>query len=861
MAPFLDKVAEYIHDQYGEQAGELCIVLPHIRAGLFLKQYLARHFKKTIWSPQITSIQDFVIKETGLEIIDQVERIFEFYQVHQELAGSNCEEIDRFMDWGRVVLSDFNEIDMYLADASDLFAYLTEAKAITTWNPDLSPLTDSQKQFLDFYKSLVHYYSLFRERLLKKNKAYQGLAYRKLADDIEDKLDGLGYHQIIFAGFNAFSLAEEKIITSLVTSGKAELLWDADEYYLNDRDMEAGKFIRKYVKKWGEENIKWIGNYYKEKKKKITITGVAKNIGQVKFTSQLLADESNPEAQPDDTAIILADEKLLIPLLNSLPKNIKVFNITMGYPLKYTSLFQLLLYILNLHEKSTSGTREVHKPGMYYVKDILDILTHPYLRQWDSQVNHPGTERSSLGRVTEKIRTANKVFYTHQNLEYIFNSLEPGLASFLKLILKKWNSTLQATAELTAVLDHLRDHFILANDKDTNYYKLDIEYVFCFSKLVRQLHLLLSKYDFINSIQTLKRLFIQLSGNEKMPFYGEPLQGVQIMGMLETRSLDFKNIILLSVNENIVPAGRKGVSFIPFDIKLDFGLPTFRDKDAIYAYHFYRMLQRSENINLVYNTEPDEFGSGEKSRFITQLRYELPEYNPMVSIREQLLTVPPETGKSIPPVVINKHAAILAALREKASNGFSPSSLSTYINCKLQFYFSYIARLKKAEEIEENVDAATLGQVIHEVLRALYKPFLGRVLQAGDLKLAGKSIRQETEKAFHEQYEDGDISFGKNFLIFNLAVQYVSRFIDEEIKSLSLEKDGNQLTVNMLEEMMSVSMEAGSGSEKYPVKIRGKVDRIDMCNSTIRIIDYKTGNVENKELDIKDWNDLTADST
>ncbi len=857
MVPFLDKLARHIYENYGDGTGELCIVLPNRRAGLFLKKYLAGHYAKTIWAPQVFSVEDFIFSLSGLELIDPLDLIFELYEVHKKIAGRDHQEIDRFMDWGRILLSDFNEIDLYLADPEKVFGILSEAKAIERWNLGNGPLTDTEQQYLVFYQSLYQYYKLLSKGLLEKKQVYQGLAYKILADNIENKLDGISWHRVIFAGLNAFSKAEEKIITTLLDSDKADIFWDADEYYLNDPVMEAGKFISGYFKRWRLKDKKWVEQTYKNEDKKITITGVAKNIGQAKFTAQILADSEDPELQPDNTAIVLANEKLLIPLLNSIPESIQEFNITMGYPLKLTALFQLFKYILSLQEKAGLTNKTGKKNPSFYVKDILDILDHPYLQQW----GHKNEKSPELGlpRITGNIRAANKVFYSAKELDAKFNSLGNGLYDLLKITFTVWEQAVTAISYMTVILEKLRDHFISLNAEDKGRSQLDIEYVFQFARIINKLSSLLTQYGSVDKIKTLKNLFIQIAETSTIPFYGEPLKGIQIMGMLETRALDFRNIILLSANENILPAGKTVNSFIPFDIKLDFELPTFAEKDAVYAYHFYRMFQRSTNINIVYNTEPDEFGSGEKSRFLTQLTYELPRYNTRIKPKEQLLTVPPETGKASAEIVIEKTGDVLAAVRKKAGDGFSPSSLSTYVNCKLQFYFSHIARLTETEEVEETIDAATLGNVIHHVLHRLYKPFIDKRVVVTDLKGFKEKIRQYSLQSFQEIYKDGDVSQGKNLLILNLAMLFISRFIDQEIHLLS--ENGKVLIIKMLEDTMDTRIEiVNEEGEKMQVCLKGKIDRIDMLDNTIRIIDYKTGRIAKNDVSIKSWDDLISDT-
>jgi len=330
MTRFLEKTAEYIYKKYGDTVPDLCIVLPNRRGGLFLKKYLSAIIGKTIWSPDIFSIEDFLSGLSGFKLMENTHLLFELYEVHKETEVKNAQPFEEFINWGQQLLHDFNEIDSYLADPVQLFGYLSEAKALSLWNLDLQPLTDFQKNYLRFYNSLFAYYTKLSERLVQEKQVYAGLLFRNTADQIESYIQNIRWHKIIFAGFNAFTKAEEIITNACVRSGKAEMLWDADNYYLEDEQHEAGEFLRKWTKKWKSGDFLWIVNNFATQSKKITVTGVPYNVGQVKFCGELLSDISGIGINSEDTAVVLMDEQLLVPLLNSLPENVGALNITMG---------------------------------------------------------------------------------------------------------------------------------------------------------------------------------------------------------------------------------------------------------------------------------------------------------------------------------------------------------------------------------------------------------------------------------------------------------------------------------------------------------------------------------------------------
>ncbi|HSN49636.1 MAG TPA: hypothetical protein VLR52_00295, partial [Bacteroidales bacterium] len=330
MKKFLEKTAEYLINTYGADVQELCIVLPNRRGGLFLKRYLSRTAGKNIWSPSVFSVEDFLLEISGLRLIDATEQLFELYEVHREIEKEKAQNFDEFLSWGSQLLHDFTEIDSYLVDAKSLFSYLTEAKAIALWNPDGQPLTDFERNYLRFYNSLFEYYSVFTEKLLSRGTAYPGLMFRKVAGDIEKTGSGLPWKKIIIAGMNAMTKTEERIFDALVKSGKAELLWDADRYYVKQEHQEAGDFLRKWLGKWGNPGFNWMEDHFSTGKKNIRITGVPDNVGQVKLCGQILSEMLKNNIPAGEIAVILPDEQLLIPLLNSLPPETGELNVTMG---------------------------------------------------------------------------------------------------------------------------------------------------------------------------------------------------------------------------------------------------------------------------------------------------------------------------------------------------------------------------------------------------------------------------------------------------------------------------------------------------------------------------------------------------
>ncbi len=870
MKAFLNKTAEYIYKNFGNDLSELCIVLPNRRAGLFLKKYLATYINKTIWSPEIYSIEDFIVKISGYQIIDPISLLFEFYEIHKKIEGKKAQDFEEFLNWSQVLLHDFNDIDQYLVRSADIFSYLTDTKAISLWNLDAKPLTDFEKSYLQFYNSLSQYHKLLTNHLINKKLVYQGLAYRKTTENIKEILQSISWNKIIFAGFNALTTAEERIIFSFTDAGIAEVLWDADEYYMKkDKNKttqpEAGRFLNKYFNNRRFKEFKWVSTDFLNTEKNINVIGIPQNIGQAKVCGQILTDFSKNNTFLHETAVVLADENLLIPVLNSIPENITDFNVTMGLPLKLSPLFNLFDNIFTLHENAERIRKTKDSAQQrFHIRDIIKILQHNYISGLFENLHED--EFPQLNKIIKGLITSNKIFFTSEEIKSAFIS-----SSFLKLkiieeLISNWKQQpVLALENFSNIIRHLREIFIsLKNNSDYDY-KIELEYLFSFSKIIKRINSIINDYDSIKTIKTLRNIFNRIVASTKIPFYGEPLKGLQIMGMLETRTLDFNNLILLSVNEDIIPGGKNTNTFIPFDIKRKFGLPTYNDKNAIFAYHFYRLLQRSKNIHLLYNTEPDNLGGGEKSRFINQIINELPKYNSKIKISEKLFSLPPVKDKINHSIKIPKTPEIIKLLKDKAINGFSPSSINSFINCQLQFYFKEIAGLSEADEIEETIDAAKLGTIIHEVMKEFYKPHVNKILKIEDVKNMLPEVNSLTDRIFIKHQSSGDINYGKNLLILNVAYNYITNFLKKEIQEINrIEKQGNFLTIKFIEEKFITTIKLNdplNSDKEIIIKLKGTIDRIDKIEDSLRIIDYKSGRTDPKELKITEWEQLINEST
>jgi len=864
MQSFLEKIAHRIHANYGDDISQLCIVLPNRRAGLFLRTHFANIINKTFWAPEVLATEDFVALLSELEMADTTTLLFELYETVKSVGGNQVDSFDDFSKWGQLLLNDLNEIDSYLVDAKQLFGNLKDIKELETWTLNKEEeLTDFQKQYVKFWQSLGDYYFDFKKRLLSKHLAYQGLSYRVVAENLEEKVNKHNWKKIIFAGFNALNKAEEKIIEGLLYSGKAEVIWDVDRYYVNDLKQEAGKFFRKYkdihrfskAEDADERNSVIDENLLSTEKKQIHIIGATKNVAQAKLAGNIVQQFQQQDTHLRNTALVLADENLLFPVLHSLPENLNEVNVTMGYPLRNTPVAGYFDLLFNMHLNASKLSQGKAKYS-YYHKDLLNLLNHPYTNVliFDKE------QRYSVKPIVKTIQEKNILFAALTTIEKLFVAQGEGLLEILRPLFKHWSTPADGLTCVHYLIDALKNAIVARQKEESkNANNLELEYLFAFTKIIKRIEALMKDYPHsIADVKTLHAILKQIVRGTTLPFYGEPLMGLQVMGMLETRTLDFENIILLSCNENVLPSGKSTGSFIPFELKSYFGLPTYSDKDAIFAYHFYRLLQRAKNIYLLYNTESDVFGSGEKSRFLTQLMYELPKANPQVEIKEGLFSIPVEVKNPGNNIRIKKTTQIVEQLKAKAANGFSPSLLNRYVNCSLQFYFQAIAGLKEAEDVEETIGAETLGNVIHEVLETLYRPFVGKKLNAADVKEMKKQVQPLTEKSFGEHYSNAETSFGKNVLIIKVALKFINNFLDSEITAIdTCEKQGTPLIIKKLEEPLETDLKIG----EEEVKFRGKADRIDSVGAIIRFVDYKTGRADDRELRFEEWDELRTEAT
>lgn len=795
MAQFIENVVKDLV-QNQKNFINTTLVLPGKRPMLFFKQEFQRQAQNIIL-PQMKSIEELMSELSGLEIISGINLWFKAYQAYKKIV-EKPDSFEDFIKWGPTVLKDFDDIDASLQPAHKVLDYLVSVERISQWGDGKIEIGKNEiiQNHLTFWGIVSKLYFQLQQDLLDSKEGYAGMVFRIASEKVEEIVENRTSHYV-FAGFNALTKAEQALIFRLKKENLATLYFDVDKYYYENPNQEAGSFLRKYKEKI--KPINWVVDEFSKPKNLQTI-GVAKQVGQAKYIADLIRNLNEDEIK--NTALILADESILPAILNSLPENIKHLNISMGIPLRSVPLAQFFKSIFELQmnrEKLGKGT-------MFYFKNVLQILENKTLSLFSTDES-----RKLIG----DIRLQNRIFNSQNSIQ---NSLGESI----------FKSIFHIPKNITEFIHHLKNwtddllHHPSMNDL------LIKEYLFFFKKVFNQLHENLLSVDDIKDYRTLFLLYNKIVSSETISFIGEPLKGLQLMGLLETRLLNFDNIIMTSVNDEILPLGRQNNTFIPYDIRKQMKLNTFTENDSIYAYHFYRLIQRAKNAYFVYDTEADGMGSGEKSRFLAQIKF---ESNHEV---KETFAAPSFVTKPLKEIIVPKTDETMAKLQNWAEYGISPSSLSTYLRNPLDFYEQRVFNVNEVEEAEEIVSARTLGNIVHGALEDLYTPYIGHILHENDFKNIEKIKDKTLQEHFSKEYKDGHLDKGPNYLIYKIA----ERIVDGVLSKDTTTAKENEFVIRALESKHEVDFALTNGKI---VKLKGVIDRIDSVNNQIRIIDYKTG--------------------
>ncbi len=829
MKTFLYDVLKHLNDNNIELT-DYVFILPSKRAGNFLKSQIPEVTNKTNFAPEIISIEEFVQDIAKLESISNTELLFKFYEVYVKYTPkARIESFDKFSTWAQTLIQDFNEIDRYLIPQAQIFDYLKSIQEINQmhWslNHENSSLIDG---YLAFWNLLHVYYEKLVNALQEEALGYQGLIYRYSVEKLDDYIK-INNKQYIFIGFNALNAAESKIIQTLLNCNKAQIFWDTDKYFVNNYNHDAGLFLRDYKRTWTyfkTNAFNWQSSNY-TKPKHINVVGVPKQVGQAKYIGSLLDHIMISKGSINDTAVVLGDESLLLPVLNSIPKSIQNINVTMGLPLHEVPVAAFFDILIKFQEKNK---------GELYYKDIVNIIGHPIIRGLffvDGIDFHQ--------KIINHLQVNNLTFISVTSFCNLFDKV----AYLLLVLFDPWYNDIDGVLiRVFEVLTHIKTY--LDSDKSSNL--LVLEQLYHINHVFEEINKLNLRYKFINSIKSFYTIYNEILKGETLDFKGEALKGLQIMGVLESRVIDFETVIISSVNEGVFPSGKSNNSFIPYDVKLENGLPTYKEKDAIYTYHFYRLLHRAKHVYILYNAEIDSLNGNEKSRFISQL-----EIDNIHDINHRLLSTPiPQIDNE--PEVVSKTISILNRIEQVASKGFSPSSLTSYIRNPIDFYYQKILDIKEDNQLEEFVAANTFGSIIHDTLEEFYRPFINQLITVNDVKSMKLKVDNTVRKHFSALYKLGTIDKGKNLIAFEISKRYVTNFLNHEINDL---QKGN--TIKIIEIETSLNVDVDVPEVNKTIRLNGKVDRVDLYNGTLRIIDYKSGKVEQGQVEVVNWEDLITD--
>ena len=911
---FLHKVATELYQEWKTEISDLHIVLPTRRACLYFKTFLSEIAEETIFSPKVISLEDFIVSCSGLEIEDTSALVFELYDSYQRFDETVAGSLERFAPLAITMLSDFNLIDRNLVKANELFEYLDEVKTMERWgemygdeeqDASIKNLSKVQQYYL-FWKNVEDTYNHFRNKLENSGRAYSGLAFRWVYENLEQVIEDQNIKCAVFIGFNQLYKAEELIIRKLEKLGKAKTYWDMDAFYVDAKWHEAGNYFRKFLQngfiKGKREEISFVENLIQTEKKEIEVISVVNTITQAKTAGHLLNEMIERLIAKNEffkfsqarnhTAILLPDETMLLPMLYSLPKSTegvniqKLVNITMGVSLKNTPLFSL---IKNLFQAQENMLRDEDQPLSVYHKDLQRILQHPYIRPIDEDENPP------LQRMHEE----NIIYFSVKELsDYKKNGWLYGQ------LFEDWgSSTKKTTSESDAGNIHkaLRSFFkiieALAHRFTQEEFSLESEYLFEFYTLLKQIERMIITYSPDNEthignsifgeideelsrkinkkepkkaklkiplkIESFERLLLELMRDRKIPFTGEPIAPIQIMGMLESRALDFENVIIISANEGIFPKGKVLNSSIPFDIRLQFNLPTHTEDDAAYSYNFYRLLQRSKKITLIYASDMEGMRGGEPSRYVNQIKSELAHLE-NINFYESRLELPLPTFENSTRKVEKTPAIIQRLEKYLTEEGLSPSYISRYLEEPMRFYEKKVLKLTEPPMMEEDLFQHTYGQVMHEALEIIFEPLVGKEISEEWLDKTRKdkeNLKLLVEKLITKLAGGVMHDTGKNFLLKEVTQSLIPEFMrlqkeEAPIRLIALEQKLNNI--------VTFDIKIDGQIRKIPLKLIGTADRIDIITTKegikrLQVIDYKTGKMDAAALKADTFEQLLSD--
>jgi len=840
---FTQKIAQYIVENQIDYA-DLTIVLPSERAKKYLAASIFEVHKKPVLAPKMITMDAWIRQNSSKTIIDKTRALVKLFEI--QLKHAKTEEqrsFDDFLEWGPLLLSDFDELDRYLVDVQTVFKDLHNIKELEYWKieaEDEFQLSQARKRFLEFWDLLPTYYTELQKSLLQMDAAYMGAAYKEIATNINLLFTENKKSTYLFAGFNALSKAETSIMRQLKEMGRGHIIVDADEFYVNDSNHEAGAFIRKQKMDLDIKKLYSIDNKIATKPLEIEVVECAQVTGQVKVASSVLMELSPAELQ--DTVVLLADESLIGPLLKNIPRNVGKANITLGMPMKGTSVKNWVDILFSMQESKAR-----FKTNAIYHNDLIRLINHPFFIACLTDA-----DKSRLQELEATIIKKNWIFIVPNAIR--FNEELMQIIDLANLDWKKdWTVAMGAIRRLNSIL------FGFFNPDD----QFEKALIHSFDSALIEFQNIVAEELPEMSLRSFKGLFTQHWSNKGIAYHGNPIDGLQIMGLLETRMLDFKRIICIGLNEGVMPPTNPIQSMFPMDLRRYSGLPVPRDKQGLFAHHFYRLLHHCETMIVTYAGTKESIGSSEKSRYLLQIEKELVRASEgNVVLKPKFYNIPMEEQKQVGLVSIQKNEAIFKRMDELFARSTSISTLKKYHDCNLDFYYKYILEFGEEDEVEEELESNTLGTIIHASFEDLYEKHAkydkdGNLNQGGGLPLRVSDVDEMIVRApervrhhFMIHFNNDEKAFlnGKNYLSFQMALTMVNAFLKEERKFIDAP---NTVIIHSLEKIVQLPMDLEVNGIQKTILLNGTIDRVDEVNGQIRLVDYKSGAVKSEDLEIK----------
>ncbi len=820
MNGFLKDIARQIVEKHGTDLRGIAIVLPGKRAGLFLKKELYQHVGTSFFSPQIWTLPDLIKTLANAPTLSQTEQLLMLYKSYISILSDAHDNFETFSTWAPQALQDFGDVEQSLVQPDSLFRDLRDIKEIENWSFNQSPLSSSQNEYLHFWNRLGPLYSAFQEAQQQKGKYSYARLCHILSKDVALRKIPQEISHLWICGLSGLSIAEKKIIDQLKEAKMATLRWDADRYYLENKQHEAGEFLRKLT----SANDRITGNFFEELPKSIHVYQSSTGYGQALVAAELI--EAIPINEIEDTAIIISDSSLLLPILQNLPDKGHAVNIALGLSLKNTPVMNLIrsLAILEHHRISKQDK------GIYY-RFLLKVIEQPALKSLMG---------SSARQIRKTIAKNRWIYFQTKHIELLLEDF-PELNFLRSFLTKSFDDYNEWLDELSTMLE------VFLNQETTDTF--DSECLIRMQELLFEMKLILQELPELNQIRSLQVILQHLISKENITFKGEPLEGLQVLNMVETRALDFSNIIFVGANEDQFPGNLMDQSLIPFDLRAYYKLPLVFDKEISYGYTFYRAIQRARKVSFVTSAITSDFKGSEQSRYITQLELELCQMYPQNKIEH----IRVESFKDTHPASIRaiNDSFSKERLQQMISSGLSPSAINKYIQCPLDFYYRYILQLGEEEGIDEGIDHALFGSVVHETLEVFFTPFISSFPTIEELEEFRNHAEDYLLLVFKKYFNGEDLQFGENKLQVSLALQMLHQIIAFEIDALKKRKANNEsLKIIALEENLKSEIPTEASGLPFPIVLRGKTDRIDLLNDTLRILDYKTGRVKENELSV-----------